>query len=272
MTSGNARPQGAGSRDRFVERPSDMPGPDRQSSIELLGTWALWGVVGGLFLLLGFMLSLGAMWSPLSPAPYFHASNPPDRDGIELAAFPLAAVLATILRPGSDRVAAWRACRIGAWLPLLAAIVMVAIAAYFRVTWDGPPQFPLRLVGFGLAAAAGYVGVLLHPRLTATLAGALATPALFGLVAHFSFSVELVRELRAGPEYCFALPYRMCPGAEGVGIILAGAAAALALLGAGLGATRLRLWPSDVGHAVWGGALMLYLAVYGYVFILATID
>ncbi len=227
-------------------------------------------VVGGLLLMLGFGLSVGGMWWPLSPDPYFHA-RPPHRDGVELVAFPLAALVATTLRLGSHRVAAWRAGRIGAWLPLLAAITLIAITAYFIVTWAAPPHVPLRLVGFGLTAAAGYVGVLLHPRLTATLAGALATPALFGLVAHFSFSVELVRGIRSSSDYCMDLPWRMCPGAEGAGIVLAGAAAALALLGAGGGATWFRLSPRVSGHAVWSGALMLYLAVYGYVFILTTI-
>lgn len=116
----------------------------------------------------------------------------PLRVHIDLVAIPLAAIAAAWLRWGADWIAASRASRVGPLLPLLWAAVLAGVLSYW--SWRGGhphhlfgihPQFGVqRWVSVALMAGVGYGGMMLFPRLTASMAGAVAGPALFAVVGY----------------------------------------------------------------------------------------
>ena len=234
-------------------------------------------VVGALLLMLGSALSAGFIYWPVSSLPF---NLTPAREGIELAAIPLAAVVAAVLRPPSDRIEVLRAGRIGHWLPLLAAGALGGLVCFLiwswhwswhrdeGTVWQGTLS---RAVWTVLAVPSVYALTVLYPRLMATLAGAIGLPALFGIVA-LGFPESLVRSLEAHHGHRLYFPRRMSAGPEGVFIMTAGATVAIALLAAALLAARFSVWPRSLCYAAVSGAIMFCLAVYGYVWILATLD
>ena len=117
------------------------------------------------------------MASPLSTF-----GDHPDRAGLELVLFPLAAAMAAMVRPRLGALAALRASRLGPALPLLAAGALAALVWFLAVWWvmERAWYAPERLLGAGLVAGAGVAGSVLFPRHTALLAGVIAAPALFG--------------------------------------------------------------------------------------------
>ncbi len=181
----------------------------------------------------------------------------PLRPGIELVALPLAAIAAAWLRWGAEAIAAARAARIGPLLPLLGAGVVSGVIAYLWWFWSNPqdllgihPQAGVqRWIGVALVAGVGYLGMILFPRLTAAMAGAFAGPALFAIVGYILFpSLMQDPEGRVGDALV-------------VSFLWAGHAVALTAIPAMLLSERLRQRP--LGHAVWVGVLMLFLAVGG---------
>ncbi len=117
---------------------------------------------------------------------------------IDFVAIPLAAIAAAWLRWGSDWIAA--PGEPGASLarplfPLLAAAVLCAVLWYWGWWGLNPhdllgihPLFGVqRWISVALLAGVGYVGMMLFPRLTAWLAGAVAGPAFFALVGYTLF-------------------------------------------------------------------------------------
>ena len=131
--------------------------------------------------------------------------------GIELTVVPLAALAAARLRFGVDRILALRASRVGPWLPLLMAASLFGLAAYLAWTWEFfvRPVYgvelefgPLRWLGIALAAGFTWVWMPLFPRITATLAGMIAGPALFALIG-YSFFPECMRVAARITEYEF---------------------------------------------------------------------
>ncbi len=146
-------------------------------TIERFGQIALVLAVAGALLLLVLYLLFGWLASPLSTKGHF-----PERDGLELVFFPLAAAMAAMVRPRLGALAALRESRVGPALPLLAAGALAALVCYLAAWWVTEREWyaPERLFGAGLVACAGVAGSVLFPRHTALLAGVIAAPALFG--------------------------------------------------------------------------------------------
>ncbi len=179
--------------------------------------------------------------------------------GIEVVLFPIAAIAGAMLRPWPRRVTGLRTTSIGPWLPLLAAVALVAIScllgwSWTRTTWWlGLERWP----GAVLISSAALVGATLFPRLTSALAGAIAAPALFGILS-LTFPYSLNLSLANHHEYNVL---GLLVGVEGVLMLAAGFAGGAMLL-----AAWLKLRSRILGHAAWTGAIMLPLAVYLYVF------
>ncbi len=188
--------------------------------------------------------------------------------GVEFVIVPLAAIAAARWRVGADRLIALRASRIGPGLGLLMAAALVGLVAYLHWSWSsaltttGPaPEFGLvRWLGTALAAAFTVVWLPLFPRITATLAGMIAGPALFAMIGYTFFGSHM--QLAS-------------PGSDG----LAGVAGGLGLLAAffwllgviclsylGRRGDLVRQDRPPLSYAVWSGALMLFLAVRGITF------
>ena len=131
--------------------------------------------------------------------------------GIELTIVPLSAIAAAWLRPGADRIQAIRETRAGPWLPLLGAAALVGMSVWLSWSWDlpqasfGPDRFGYaRWLGTALAAAFTIFWLPLFPRVTATLAGMIAGPAIFAGLGYLFFESFLTKP----PEDC----YETCPG------------------------------------------------------------
>ena len=196
-------------------------------------------------------LAFGRVYLIVAPDPWMDKLG---REGIELVVFPLAWIAGLLLKWGSSRISALRTSLIAPFLPLLAAGVLALIGLLLALAWDGPASW-LRVTRWPAAmliAAAGYVGSILYPRLTAVLAGALVSPTLFGIVAANFISSQLVM-------------YRIANNANASSFILVVAVTvALALLVFAVVAAKFRLCSSVWIHAAWSSALMLPPAVLGY--------
>ena len=149
-----------------------------------LGMLVLLGLVVVCLLLLGFVLGgYGMIVSPLKP----------DYEGVELAAFPLAALAGVLLHHRLGWLASLHGKRVvGPYLPLLAAGAVVGMLSYLPWYWrlasleegsEPPELLVMRAVGVVLVAGGAIAGITVYPRVFATLAGALAGPSLFGIIA-----------------------------------------------------------------------------------------
>ncbi len=179
---------------------------------------------------------------------------------IDFVAIPLAAIAAAWLRWGSDWIAA--PGEPGASLarplfPLLGAAVLCAVLWYWGWWVLNPhdllgihPLFGVqRWISVALMAGVGYAGMMLFPRLTASMAGAVAGPALFALVGYTLFP-----SFMQDPEGRLA---DMLTDIFGWGALAVAIAAILAM------AVSKRLRRHLLSYAFWMGALMLCLAVSG---------
>ena len=187
--------------------------------------------------------------------------------GIELAIVPLTAVTASRLRFGVARILALRASRVGALLPLLMAASLFGLVAYLVWTWMSPQaafgsllEFGwLRWLGVVLLAGFTWVWLPLVPRVTATLAGMIAGPALFAIIGYSFFGSCMPEHVPGGIERSYA-----------AGLLIASSFAMLVWAGGALW-LRARARTGTETHApshsllfaTWSGLIMLALALLG---------
>ena len=237
--------------------------PSRHKGVDVFAVAAL-----GVLVTLAFMLTLGGVVAPLSPW-----GSSPQREGIELLVIPVAAAAGLLWRSRRDPGSAPLSGRLEPWFPLGGACALISLAAVLILLWAAFHSEALTyniLRGVWIACAGLFVwaAALLYPRIAATLIGGFGVPALFGILT-LGFPDSVILGLQRG-QHCFSLPLRMCTGDEGVFLVAAAAAGGLALVAvAGLAAW---LWPRSrvMVNAAIAGAVMLYPAVYGYVFVWAT--
>ncbi len=185
--------------------------------------------------------------------------------GIELAIVPLTAVAASRLRFGVDRILALRASRVGPMFPLLMAASLFGLVAYLVWTWMSPQaafgsllEFGwLRWLGLVLLAGFTWVWLPLLPRVTATLAGMIAGPALFAVIG-YSFVPEcmperVIWERSYAAGLIFASSFAMFVWAGG----------ALWLRARARTGTETHAPSHSLRFAVWSGVIMLALALLG---------
>lgn len=186
--------------------------------------------------------------------------------GVELAIIPLVAIAAAKWRFAAGRLLTFRASGIGPYLPLLMAATLIGLMMYLRWSWVTPlhefgplPQFGmLRWLGTALAAAFTMIWLPLFPRVTATLAGMIAGPAVFAAIGYTFFGSYMRSDL---------------PGNESAGetllVLLLVFEVLVWMPGALWLSHRSRLGEvvrqgrRPLSHAVWSGALMLGLAILG---------
>ena len=215
------------------------------------GLILLIAVVIAAMLALTVLLISPVLISPLTP--YFYGSSyPVGREGIELALFPLGAVVGLLTRPRLGRFAALASGRGASWLPFLCSVILVALAWYLVSAWFIPKidewtvaAVMERLLGAVLLASVAYAGAVLYPRLTAAMAGAMASPILLGIAT------------LASPQW-LEPDFRDKVGLEFV-LLATGAAVFLLSL-----AAWFRLRTHTWSHAVWTGGLMFFFAARGY--------
>ena len=142
------------------------------------------------------------------------------------------------------------------WLPWRGAAVAVAAMGFLAWSWAppqtlvGPSEFAVaRWFGTAVVAGATYLGMIFFPRLTASLAGAVAGPALFAVVGYILFP-SLMRDAQG--HLADALVVASHVGATFV------VTAALFMIAF---SQRFRRHP--LSYAVWTGALTFCLAVSG---------
>ncbi len=177
---------------------------------------------------------------------------PVGREGIELALFPLGAVVGLLTRPRLGRFAALASGRGASWLPFLCSVILVALAWYLASAWVIPKidewtgaAVLKRLLGAVLLASVAYAGAVLYPRLTAAMAGAMASPILLSIAT-------LASPQWLDPDF---------QGRVGLGYDTLAVLAVVSLLSvAAWSRLRTHIW----SHAVWTGGLMLFFAVWGY--------
>ena len=186
--------------------------------------------------------------------------------GVELVIVPLAAIAAARLRFGADRVLALRASRVGPMFPLLMAASLLGLLSFVVWTWVTPwtvfgaqPDFGvLRWLGIVLAAGFTWLWMPLFPRVTATLAGLFAGPALVGIIAYpFLGSCTSIYD-RPGFE---AGGYWILIGPLLPTIVWASGALYLSLR-ASLG-KEVHVRGRPMSYAVWSGGIMLVIALFG---------
>lgn len=174
--------------------------------------------------------------------------------GVELLIVPLGTMASAHWRFGWQSLNALRSGRAGLYFPLLMSAALAGLFSYLVWSWTtplstvGPDEFGVvRWVGLALAAAFALIWLPLFPRVTATLAGMIAGPALVAVVAFVFFGVEM-QTSSSGPD-----------GSGGAALFVGLVATPLWMVGA--------IWLSQGGrtllHAAWGGGLMLCLAIWG---------
>ncbi|MYD66046.1 MAG: hypothetical protein F4X26_08750 [Chloroflexi bacterium] len=142
------------------------------------------------------------------------------------------------------------------WLPWLGAAVAFAVICYLLWSWAppqtlvGPSQFGVvRWLGAALVAGVAYLGMVFFPRLTVSLAGAVAGPALFAVAGYILFP-----SFMQGPEGRAAV---ILAWASLVGALVVVTAAPLLI------AYSEPFRQRALSYAVWTGALTFCLAVFG---------
>ena len=135
-------------------------------AVEVAGEAALLTAVAGAWLLLAFYLAIGAIVFPTGASDQYT-----QYEGIELALFPLAAVVGFRSTRFLERAH---------WLPLAATVGLAALIVVAGWSWSlqAVPLWAERWPAAILIAITGYAGAVLYPRLTATMAGAVGLPAL----------------------------------------------------------------------------------------------
>ena len=210
----------------------------------------------------------------------------PLRVHVDLVAIPLAAVAAAWLRWGADWITAPLAPRAirarSRWgeegtpppgespvrplLPLLGAVVLFGVIWYWG-WWLFNPHYvfgidPLfgvqRWISVALMAGVGYVGMMLFPRLTAAMAGAVAGPTLFAVVGYTLFPSFI--EAASSRSMITDADARLADMLSNVFARGALAVAIVAILTMPL-SKRVRRHP--LSYALWTGAVVLCLAVSG---------
>ena len=235
-------------------------GSRRRRQAEFVDSLPLVLIVGVALLLMGILHLFGMMivW-PLAPSPpwpllYGDSTAPllSERPGIEFALFPLGAIVAAALPGWGARIETLRSKRLAPLLGLGAAGTLVLLVLALGWVWAQGDEWwigPARLSLAALTAGAGYAGAVLFPRLTATLSGAIAVPAVVGIVI-LSLPRDLLVELQGGGE-----PRDL--------LVALAAAASLALLVLAVIAARYRLWPRLLSHGAWSGAIMILPTAWG---------
>ena len=190
----------------------------------------------------------------------------PLRMGLEFVALPLAALAAARLRWGAECIGGARESRVGWLLPLLGAVVVAGMFWFIGWFWQDPQYlFGIHLlfgvqrwIAVAIAAAVGYLGVILFPRLTAAMAGAVAGPALFAVVGYTLFPSFI--KAASDRDTITDAEARLADTLTIVffwGVLAVAIAAILSMVVS----RRLRQHP--LSHAVWAGALMLFMTVSG---------
>ena len=177
--------------------------------------------------------------------------------GIDFVALPAGAVAAVRLRWGAEWITSPRATRAEPLLPLLGAAVVVGMFGYLSWFWSNPQDFLAvdsqigvqRWIGAVLVAGVGYFGMMLFPRLTAWMAGAIAGPTLFAIVG-YTFFPSFMRD----PEGRVF---------ERLTDVFAWGALAVTIAAIVVIALSKRLRRHPLSYALWMGAVMLCLAVSG---------
>ena len=246
--------------ERLVEdvgNDSPAPKPRQQGADPPLSALEAVEKVGMAMLVVGVAGTLGVLGLMLTFFGLGHALSvrdvSPQHEGVELVLFPLVVVATTMLLHVLRRDApVVRGERMRLLLPLLAAPVLPGIAVYLGLTWEALGEESViglwRLPGAVMIAAAAFAGTLLYPRLAIPVAGAIATPALFGLLV-------------------LPLPGRNAEDHPVVELIVL-------LLWVGgpllLGYASYRLWPRPLSHALGLGAITLFLSIIGYAWALGV--
>ncbi len=104
----------------------------------------------------------------------------------ELVLIPPAVLAGAVV---GSRLAVFRPRPWSSWwpaLPLMLAGALIGLFAFLGWVWEGPVTVlsPARIPGALLTVAVVFAAAALHPRLMAVLAGAIAAPTLFALVAY----------------------------------------------------------------------------------------
>ena len=205
-------------------------------------------------------LAVGRVYLIVAPDPWMDKLG---REGIELVVFPLAWIAGLLLKWGSSRISALRTSLIAPFLPLLAAGVLALIGLLLALAWDGPASWlgVARWPAAMLIAAAGYVGSILYPRLTAVLAGALVSPTLFGIVAANFISSQLVMYRIANNENASSFILVVAVTVALALLVIRGGGSEIPALFICLDPRCLELCadasPGGVGIPLWGGGQRL---------------
>ena len=234
-------------------------------AVELVG----WVVLLGLLLVLTWYL--GLIFALAEGEPFLGrsiGSSQATLPGVELAIIPIAASATARLRFGAAWIMSLRVSRVEAMFPLLLAASLLGLLAYVVWTQGSPqtgfgpePEFgPLRWLGVVLAAGFTWFWTPLFPRVTATLAGMFAGPALFAIVAYLILGpCTSSYDLNSTENYAVL-----------VAIYISSFATIVWVLGAHY---LFRLWLGDgirldgrpIYFAAWSGVIMLGMALIGTV-------
>ena len=186
--------------------------------------------------------------------------------GTELAIIPLTAIAATKWRFAANRLQTFRASGFGPFLPLLLAATLFGLMTYLRWSWltplnaFGPDEFGVvRWLGTALAAAFTMIWLPLFPRITATLAGMIAGPAVFAVIGYtFLGSYMMNPHLTQLENWGVATLLVLL-----VPVLLVWMPVALWLSHRAWLGEVVRQGRRPLSHALWSGALMLLLTVVG---------
>ena len=144
----------------------------------------------------GTLMLAGAFFGDEAPQ---DTGSPAKYRGIELTVLPLVAIGAARRPRSADRLLSLRWTGINPFLPLLMAASLVGLLAYLAWSWStpltavGPDEFGvIRWLGTALTATFAFIWLPLFPRVTATLAGMIAGPALFAVVGYAFFASQMV--------------------------------------------------------------------------------
>ncbi|MCY4620093.1 MAG: hypothetical protein OXD50_16295 [Chloroflexi bacterium] len=233
---------------RAVERFVELVGMGMLLLVLILVMW-LFGMSGA------FLLD-----DVLHHAPGLQATRP----GIELVVVPLIAIAAARWRWGADRILTLRWSGAVYFLPALMCASLVGLITYLLWSWMtplttvGPNEFGLvRWLGTALAALFVVLWLPLFPRITATLAGMIAGPALLALVG-YSFSGSFMQ---------IDSPSSDGPRSAAIGTsFLATLVYLVAAIYLNFQAWRNQMFRPErqsLKYAVWSGTVMFVLAFLG---------